>query len=278
MLMFRPFWKLTFASAVLFASLILLGVWQLDRLQWKLGLIAKVDVLVNAPPVSIGEAYGDAMDIPQQDHIAQADYRRVKLRGRFLNNREFYFFTTGPEGKPVYHVITPLVVAGLLDFERCSVCLRFEPGKGFAALIGKQIVPHKDGIVFVDRGYVPTSLISPESRTAGLLEGDSTIVGILRAPDEAGLFTPKPDYVRRIFYARDLRGMQLELNRRPAFPMLVEADATPNPGGWPKGGQTVVTFRNEHLQYAITWFGLALVLLGVYIAYHVSRGRLGFRK
>ena len=57
---------------------------------------------------------------------------------------------------------------------------------------------------------------------------------------------------------------------------MIEADATPNPGGWPKGGQTVATFRNEHLQYAITWFGLAAVLFGVYIAYHISRGRLKF--
>ena len=59
-------------------------------------------------------------------------------------------------------------------------------------------------------------------------------------------------------------------------PVLVEADATPNRGGWPKGGQTEVHFRNEHLQYAITWFALAAGLLGVYIAYHVSRGRLSF--
>jgi surfeit locus 1 family protein len=57
--------------------------------------------------------------------------------------------------------------------------------------------------------------------------------------------------------------------------VIVEADATPNPGGWPKGGQTVVTFRNEHLQYAITWFALAAGLLAVYLAYHRSRGRLG---
>jgi surfeit locus 1 family protein len=63
-----------------------------------------------------------------------------------------------------------------------------------------------------------------------------------------------------------------------AAPVVVEADATPNPGGWPKGGQTRVTFRNEHLQYAITWFALAAVLLGVYIAYHISRGRLGWKR
>ena len=61
-------------------------------------------------------------------------------------------------------------------------------------------------------------------------------------------------------------------------PVIVEADAAPNPGGWPKGGQTQVTFRNEHLQYAITWFLLAAALLGVYIFYHISRGRLGWKR
>ena len=59
-------------------------------------------------------------------------------------------------------------------------------------------------------------------------------------------------------------------------PILIEADATPNPGGWPLGGQTRVDFPNDHLQYAITWFGLALALLAVYLLYHRSQGRLSF--
>jgi surfeit locus 1 family protein len=58
--------------------------------------------------------------------------------------------------------------------------------------------------------------------------------------------------------------------------VLIEADATPNPGGWPKGGQTVVDLPNNHLSYAVTWFGLALCLLGVWLAYHVSKGRLAW--
>ena len=50
-------------------------------------------------------------------------------------------------------------------------------------------------------------------------------------------------------------------------PFYVEADGTPNPGGWPKGGQTDLTLPNNHLQYAITWFGIALTLIGVYGAF-----------
>jgi surfeit locus 1 family protein len=59
--------------------------------------------------------------------------------------------------------------------------------------------------------------------------------------------------------------------------VVIEADATPNPGGWPKGGQTVVSFRNQHLSYAVTWFGLAVVLLGVWFSYHISKGRIAFK-
>jgi surfeit locus 1 family protein len=56
--------------------------------------------------------------------------------------------------------------------------------------------------------------------------------------------------------------------------VIVEVDATPNPGGWPKGGQTIVTLPNDHLQYAITWFLLAAALVVIYFAYHRARGRL----
>ncbi len=81
----------------------------------------------------------------------------------------------------------------------------------------------------------------------------------------------RPDLAHRIWYARDVQGIAKADGVTLAAPVIIEADATPNPGGWPKGGQTVVAFRNEHLQYAITWFGLAAVLFGVYLAYHVSR-------
>ena len=101
------------------------------------------------------------------------------------------------------------------------------------------------------------------------------MVGVWRVPDAPGWFTPAPDRAHRIWYSRDVASIARADGVKPAAPALIEADATPNPGGWPKGGQTVVAFRNEHLQYAVTWFLMAAGLLVVYIAYHVSRGRLG---
>jgi surfeit locus 1 family protein len=223
---------------VLFASLISLGVWQLDRLQWKLGLIAQVNANMHAAPISpdAALAMGPA-----------AQYHRVALDGRFDNAKEVYVFGTDG-GAPVYHVIVPFTA--------------------------------RDGRVFlVDRGVVPKEKIEPATRSASQIDSDTHVVGVWRTPDPPGAFTPAPDITHRIWFAHDLNGIaKADGIAKLAAPVVIEADATANPGGWPKGGQTVVTFRNEHLQYAITWFGLAAVLLGVYVAYHVSHGRLGFRK
>jgi surfeit locus 1 family protein len=86
-----------------------------------------------------------------------------------------------------------------------------------------------------------------------------------------------PDTVHRIWYARDLKSIAATDHLTLAAPVVIEADATPNSGGWPRGGQTVVTFRNQHLSYAVTWFGLAMGLLGIWFAYHISKGRIGFK-
>jgi surfeit locus 1 family protein len=235
MLHFRPFWKLTFASAVLFAILLSLGFWQLNRLQWKLDLISRVNARLHATPVSLddgGTPYWEPAN----------DYKRISLTGRFDNSKEVYVFGTDKEGAPVYHVIVPFRM--------------------------------NDSRVFlIDRGIVPKEKINPATRRAGQIEGVTRVVGVWRTPDGPGSLTPAPDLTHRIFYAHDLAAIA-KLDGVELIGPTIEADATPNPGGWPKGGQTVVTFRNEHLQYAITWFGLAAVLMGVYIAYHVSHGRL----
>jgi surfeit locus 1 family protein len=237
MLHFRPLPVLTFVCAVAFAALISLGVWQLERLHWKLGLIAQVNHSLALPPVSLDKAL--AMG-------GAAQYRRVMLDGWFLNDKESYVYASGPDGAPVYHVLTP-----------------FET---------------RDGrVLMVDRGIVPPGLIDPAKRARGQL-GERVMIGVWHIPDAPGFFTPPPDTAHRIWYSRDVAAMAAAARVKLAAPVVVEADAAPNPGGWPKGGQTQVTFRNEHLQYAITWFGLAAALLGVYLAFHISKGRLRWRK
>ena len=234
---FRPYPGMTIACTILFAVLCGLGTWQLERLQWKLALIARVNSHMAAAPVPL-----DAIRAMPPD---DAQYRRVTLDGRFDHAHESYVFTTDA-GDPVYHVLTPFLTEG-----------------------GR--------VLMVDRGEVPREKLDPAARTAGNAEGRAQVTGVWRVPDAPGAFTPAPDPEHRIWYSRDLKGIAAADRLTLAAPVVIEADSTPNPGGLPRGGQTVVAFRNQHLSYAVTWFGLALGLLGIWFAYHFSRGRIAFK-
>lgn len=235
---FRPLVGMTIACGVLFAILCWLGVWQLERLQWKLALIATVNGHMTAAPVTLERITAMPVD--------EAQYRRVTLQGHFDHAREAYVFTTDASGTPVYHVLTPFLTDS-----------------------GKTLV--------VDRGAVPKEKLDPASRAAGNAGGETAVTGVWRAPDAPGLFTPPPDLAHHVWYARDLKGIAAADHIALSQPDLVEADATANPGGLPLGGQTVVSFRNQHLSYAVTWFGLAIGLLGIWFSYHISKGRIAFK-
>lgn len=175
-----------------------------------------------------------------------AQYHRVALAGRFDHAKEAFVYGI-VDGVPVWHVVTPFTT---------------EDGR----------------TLLIDRGIVSDALRDPGRRRAGQVPGVQHVVGVWRVPDPPGFFTPKPDLTHRNWYSRDVASIAAADQVKLTAPVIVEADAAPNPGGWPQGGHTVVTFRNEHLQYAITWYGLALALLGVYIALHISKGRLGIKR
>ncbi|HKU64738.1 MAG TPA: SURF1 family protein [Rhizomicrobium sp.] len=234
---FRPYPGLTVACGLLFAVLCGLGMWQLERLQWKRTLIATVNSHMAAAPVSLDEIL-----VMNQD---EAQYRRVTLNGRFDHAREAYVFTTD-RGAAVYHVLTQFTAGG-----------------------GR--------VVMVDRGEVPKEKLNPATRASGNVDGQVHVTGVWRVPDPPGAFTPPPDTEKRIWFARDLAAIAAADHLRLAAPVVIEADSARNPGGWPRGGQTMVSFRNQHLSYAVTWFGLALCLLGVWLAYHISKGRIALK-
>lgn len=236
---FRPMLVPTLWFIPAFAILISLGVWQIERLHWKLDLLARIHSGLSAPPVSLHDAF------PASDatHVDAADYRRVVAHGRFENDQEVRFFTTGKQGVPVYHIVTPFVL-----------------GEG--------------GVLLIDRGLVPVGPGGTEFYKPYGWEGTRNVVGVLRKPSAPNWFTPPVDRAKRVVHTRDPRTLAAAFGWKNVLPVFMEADATPNPGGWPKGGQTIVDLPNDHLQYAITWFGLAFGLLVVYLAYHRSRGRL----
>lgn len=215
-----------------FATLASLGLWQMQRLAWKEGLIAQIEARSHAEPTELPpRAQWAALD-PEQ-----YEYRRVRATGRFEHEREVQIFrASGPNAglsQPGYLVVTPLRLA--------------------------------DGAhVLVTRGFVPEANRDPATRPAGQIPGEVTIVGLMRGPESRNAFTPADDPARNAWFTRDPALIAGSLGLADAAPFSIDADATPVPGGLPRGGATVVAIKNDHLSYALTWFGLAATLVAVF--------------
>lgn len=219
------------------AVLLGLGSWQLNRLAWKEDLIAKVAARAHGPAV----AAPDEVDWSAVTYEAD-EYRHVSATGRLRHDLEVQVYALLEDG-PGYWVVTPL-----------------ELPDGAAIL--------------VNRGFVPLDRKAPSSRAEGQVDGRVTVTGLLRMPEERGLFTPDNEPARDSWFTRDPDEIAAARGLLRVAPFLIDADATPpNPGGWPQGGRTPIAFPNRHLEYALTWFGLALALLGVFAAFAIARMR-----
>ncbi|MBT9385000.1 SURF1 family protein [Pseudooceanicola sp. CBS1P-1] len=212
-----------------------LGIWQVHRLHWKLDLIQRVDERVHADPVP-APGPGDWPDVTTES----AEYLRVTLKGSFLNQDELQVYTPSDYG-PSYWVMTPL--------------------------------KRDDGtLVWINRGLVPEKLRDPATRTPP--EGEVTVTGLLRISQSKGwLFSQKDDPAAGKWYRRDIAAMSAAKGLDNAAPYFVDEDAVAGPE-WPKGGQTVIAFRNSHLSYAITWFamvGLVLICYGIFLFSELRR-------
>ncbi|MEC9367996.1 MAG: SURF1 family protein, partial [Pseudomonadota bacterium] len=135
-------------------------------------------------------------------------------------------------------------------------------------------------IVMVDRGFVPDPLKDTARRAAGQLQGEVTLIGIIRVPpSEKGQFTPDNDPARNIWHWRDLEAMAraaLESDQLPSLvPFFMEVREPTPPGGWPRPRGAIPELPNRHLEYALTWFALAGVLVVMYVLF--LRANLGRR-
>lgn len=211
--------------------LLALGSWQLQRLAWKEALIADREAGLALEPVPLPDMFETAAAAESYD------FRIVTLDGVFRHDLEQTFGARARANVLGHHVLTPLIT---------------ESGKA----------------VLVDRGWVPADKVHPASRPKGQLEGEVSLSGIARyrAADRPGLFTPDNDPEQRRWYHYDLDAMEAALGIA-LVPLVIEADDRANPGGLPIGGRTLIRPANNHLQYAVTWYGLAVVLIGVYIVY-----------
>lgn len=228
------------ATLVAFAILVALGMWQLDRLAWKESLIAAIDQGLAKKPAPL-ETPADAWKT-----LGREEYRPVSVTGTFRHQDERHLFTS-QDGQTGWHIYTPLDTEG-------------------------------GHILFVNRGFVPDDLKDPATRPDGQVQGPVTVVGLVRTPGVQGSFEPDRDPAKNVWYWRDLAGMVGSLGEKGAWekmmPFFIDAVAEPEtPGGWPKGGATRLEIPNRHLEYALTWFGLAGALIAVFAAFVWSRLR-----
>jgi surfeit locus 1 family protein len=216
------------------ALLLSLGTWQVKRLAWKEGLIAERSAAVAAAPV----------DLPRTLEEARAlEFHRVRAEGTFRNDRELYLHAMTAEGTAGYHVITPLVLA-------------------------------RGGTLLVDRGFVPEERKATGTREAGNPAGPQQVVGLLRLSQagKSSWFVPDNLPAKGEWFSLDLDAMAQAAAIANPLPFTIDADATPNPGGYPVGGQTPLDLPNNHLQYAITWYLMAVALVVVYLRLVLRRG------
>jgi surfeit locus 1 family protein len=228
------------AALVALAILIGLGTWQLQRKAWKEDLISQIAARAHGEPGPI---------VPEEQWATwradQDEFRKVRVTGTFLHSFEapVYGLAAGErQGAPIqgYYLITPLRLA-------------------------------TGAVVMINRGFIPTDLRDPARRPESLPAGEVTVTGLVRAPEARTSFTPNDDPARNQWFARDPQAIAAAHKLERVAPFLIDADASPNPGGWPRGGQTPLTLPNNHLQYALTWFGIALTLICVFGAFAWQR-------
>jgi surfeit locus 1 family protein len=215
-----------------FFGFIALGTWQVERRAWKLDLIARVDQRVHAPATT---APG-RNDWPRIT-AANDEYRHLRIAGTFLHDKETLVQASTRLGAGFW-VLTPLQAA--------------------------------DGtVVLVNRGFVPPEARERAARTAPEPKGETTVAGLLRLTEPAGGFLRKNDPAADRWFSRDVQAIAAARGLNDAAPYFIDAEAAPTTPGsssdaptWPAGGLTVIAFPNSHLVYALTWYGLALMVLG----------------
>lgn len=250
---FRP--VLSIVMLIALAILVSLGTWQLKRLEWKQGLISAVEARTHAEPIP----YGQARD--RQTLGEDMVYAPVTALGIYVHAEERHVFGTW-EGRPGWYIFTPLQVVAP----------------------GARVAPRH---IWVNRGFVPDELKEPEARPEGQIEEWGYVTGLFRTAEEpAGIakMVSAPNLPEENqWHVRDprlfgpVRGLDEDgtLNGPIAYEdgqtgYYIDIIEDGHAGDWPRGGTTRLDFNNRHLEYALTWFGLAAAMLAVFFAFSLK--------
>lgn len=240
-------WLVIVVALPALGVLLALGTWQVQRLAWKEGLLASIEARLAAAPVPVATLLSELSEgLTSQ---AALDYLPVSATGTFQHEGEQHFFATH-KGATGYYVYTPL---------------ELKDASGI--------------VLLVNRGFVPFDLKEQADRPETLVAGEVQIVGLARQrlDQKPSWAVPENDPAANIYYWKDIDQMAIQAGiAEQVVPFFVDEGSPRSPGKmgeWPVSGVTLINLPNNHLQYAITWYGLALTLVGVVAFFVVGRLR-----
>ncbi len=209
-------------AAALFTAL---GLWQVERRTWKHDLIARVDARIHAPaiPAPGPQAWPDISP-------DTSEYLRVTASGHFVPGKAALVQAVTALG-PGFWYVAP-----------------FETDQGFTLL--------------VNRGYVPGDWKDPAARTDSAPPSAGTVTGLLRLTEPGGGFLRSNDPAGDRWFSRDVAAIAAARGLGTVAPYFIDAEASAPAGRYPVGGLTVVSFPDNHLVYALTWFAMAVLSAG----------------
>jgi surfeit locus 1 family protein len=222
--------------------LIVLGNWQLERKEWKDGLVAALDAKLSAKPT----------DLPPRERwqkldAASDEFRRVAFPAEFLPGQEALVYSSGSSLRP--------------DVS----------GPGYWVFVPARLIG--GSLVIVNRGFVPEGKQNPETRREGEPKGIVEIVGVMRWPEQRTQFTPKDEPEKNLWFDRDPAAMAAAKNWGTIAPFYIDMEAPAARGGLPKVGPLKASLPNNHLQYAVTWYGLAAAIFVAALFFWRARRR-----
>tara|TARA_B100001123_G_scaffold450212_1_gene619312 strand:+ start:233 stop:844 length:612 start_codon:yes stop_codon:yes gene_type:complete len=197
-------------------------------MQWKSELIKTFDERISENPIS------PPLEV---ENIDEWRFKRISIEGVFLHDKELLMTGKTFEGTAGFHVITPI---------------KTEEGR----------------IIMINRGWIPETSRSQKKRPDTLYNGLLHIVGIIREDKKKGYFVPENEPKNEVWLYVNTRQMAMHRNIKQVANFYIDAIRKPGPYTLPIGASAKINVRNEHLQYAITWFLLALSLLIIYVIYH----------
>ena len=237
---FRPLLWPSIFSVIIFTILFSFGTWQVKRLFWKEALIERYTTQSQSNPIKNPSKLDSSIN----------EFKSVEFTGSLLHKNEIYITGKTYEGIAGFHVITPFEL-------------------------------NNNKIILINRGWVSEGYRNPEKRKFSLVEGQILIKGIIRYPQKKGYFVPENDGKNGFWFTIKPNEIINFLNltsNKVINNYYIDALRQGEKLTLPIGVTGKPKLRNQHLSYAVTWYGLALSLLFVYFSYHMSSGRLSFKK